>query len=93
MNTPLVFEWDDAKAQSNLAKHGVSFGDAIAIWADPNFATEDTSRLEDGERRSKAIGEIQGRLITAVYTTRGDTIRLISARRTNRREERIYGYR
>ncbi len=32
---PLGFEWDDAKAKSNLAKHGVSFEEAATVFGDP----------------------------------------------------------
>ena len=49
------------------------------------------SRPEDGEHRSRAIGLIEGRLFIAVYTMRAGAIRIISARRANKREEKAYG--
>jgi len=52
---------------------------------------EDTTRAVDGEPRQKAIGAIDGKLYAVVFTMRGETCRLISARRTNRKEDRIYG--
>ena len=86
-----VFEWDDAKALANLAKHGVRFDYAVAVFLDPDGIDFDASRLQDGEARRKMVGRIDGRLFTVVYTERGDLIRLISARRANAQEERSYG--
>ncbi len=85
------FEWDDAKAASNLAKHGVSFAEAIRVFRDPNLVEMDTSRPEDREPRMKAVGEIQGRLFTVIYTSRVGLTRIISARRCNPAERRLYG--
>ena len=87
----IAFEWDDAKARSNLAKHGFSFEEAREVFADPGAVVFDVTRKEDGENRLKAIGRIGGRLFTVVYTSRGAARRLISARRANAKEERRYG--
>ncbi len=89
----MEFEWDADKDQSNRAKHGVSFSEAIAVFADPDIVLIDASREQDNERRTKAIGQIEGRLFVVVFTERGRAIRLISARRTNRVEEESYGRR
>jgi uncharacterized DUF497 family protein len=86
-----VFEWDEAKALANLAKHGVPFVYAAAVFLDPDGIDFDASRPEDGEARRKMVGRIDGRFFTVVYTERGDLIRLISARRANAQEERSYG--
>ena len=88
---PIDFEWDAAKAERNLAKHGFSFEEASEVFADPSLATVNATREKDGEARVKAIGRIGGRLYAVVYTQRGETKRLISARRANANEERIYG--
>lgn len=85
------FEWDDAKDQANEAKHGITFAEAIAVFADPGHVVLDASREEDSETRSKAIGQIEGVLFVVVFTRRGSVTRIISARRANRREERSYG--
>jgi uncharacterized protein len=85
------FEWDDAKAASNLAKHKVSFEAAVAVFADPEMVVVSATRQSDGEARFRAVGAIEARLFTVVYTMRGGRKRLISARRSNRREERAYG--
>ncbi len=86
------FEWDAAKAGANQARHGISFEEAIAVFADPDLVVFDVSREPDGEPRSKAVGMIEGRLFVVVFTRRGDAFRIISARRTNTREDRIYGH-
>jgi uncharacterized DUF497 family protein len=84
----LTFEWDDAKAASNAAKHGVRFEVAANIFLDPGLADFDASRVGDGEERRKAVGMIQGRLFTIVYVLRGSVRRLISARPSNAAEKR-----
>jgi uncharacterized DUF497 family protein len=91
MVSGLEFEWDDAKAASNLAKHGVPFAFATRIFLDPQRAEFDVSRQADREGRRKAAGVIEGRLFTVVFTYRGDRVRIISARRSNSNEERAYG--
>ena len=83
------FEWDDAKAAINYAKHKISFEAAAAVFDDPEVVT--ATRKRDGEERFRAIGAIDGRVFTVVYTMRAARMRLISARRSNRREEGAYG--
>ena len=90
MSNPRRFEWDSAKAQANLAKHGVRFEVATAVFGDPRHADFDASHVGDGEARRKLVGEIQGRLFTVVYTPRDDKIRIISARQSNAMEKRRY---
>ena len=85
------FEWDEAKARANEAKHRVSFAYALAVFDDADRLELDTSRPEDGETRFKAIGMIGATLYTVVFVIRGEAWRIISARRSNRREERNYG--
>jgi uncharacterized DUF497 family protein len=85
------FEWDDAKAASNLAKHGVPFAYATRVFLDPHLVDFDASRPGEDELRRKAVGVIEGRAFTVVYTGRGEVIRIISARRSNSKEERLYG--
>ena len=87
---PQGFEWDDAKAISNRAKHGVRFESATGVFFDASRVDLDASRPTDGEVRRKAIGMIEGRLFTVVYTERAGIVRIISARRSNSREQRAY---
>lgn len=85
------FEWDDRKAAANERKHRVTFGFATAVFLDPALVIEEVTRVEDGERRYKAIGQIGEKLYAVIYTVKPDVYRLISARRTNPKEDRIYG--
>jgi uncharacterized DUF497 family protein len=87
---PLNFDWEAAKAESNLAKHRVSFDDAIEVFADPLVAVVATIREQDREERFKAIGRIAHRLFTIVYTERDGGKRIISARPSNRNEKKRY---
>lgn len=88
---PRVFDWDDAKAASNLAKHGVPFDYAARVFLDEAVVDFDASREADGEARRKAVGQIEGRIFTVVYAQRGDAIRIISTRRANAMERKVYG--
>ena len=92
MEAPAEFEWDDAKASVNEAKHSVRFDYAAAVFLDGHRLDLDTTRADDGEERRKAIGFIEDKLYTVVYTLRGSVCRLISARRSNAKEGRSYGY-
>ncbi len=85
------FEWDDAKAATNLAKHGVSFVYATRVFLDAAVIHLDASQPRDGETRGKAVGMIEGQVFTVVYTVRDGVTRLISARRCNMKESRSYG--
>ena len=91
MATLLEFEWDDGKAEANEAKHGVTFAFASRVFLDEDRLELDASRPQEGEQRSKTVGMIDGRIYTVVFTWRGKVRRLISARRSNGREERAYG--
>jgi uncharacterized DUF497 family protein len=91
MNTNRAFDWDDAKAASNFAKHGVRFEFAIGAFVDVMRVDLDAFRSADAEARRKVIGMIDGRLFTVVYTRRQGMIRIISARRSNAKENRAYG--
>jgi uncharacterized protein len=84
------FEWDDAKAVANEAKHGVDFALATLVFNDP-FAIEFLDDREDyDENRFIRIGIAQGVVLTVVHTERAERIRLISARRATRQEQDEY---
>ncbi|OLB02512.1 MAG: hypothetical protein AUH21_05390 [Nitrospirae bacterium 13_2_20CM_62_7] len=84
------FEWDEAKRHANIAKHGVDFLDAPEMFEGPMLVAPDT-RKEYGESRQIGVGFIQGRLMAVVFTERdSDTIRIISIRKANQREEAQY---
>ncbi|MGK0265955.1 MAG: uncharacterized DUF497 family protein [Maricaulis sp.] len=85
-----MFEWDEAKNAANIAKHGLSFQEAVQAFDGPVFTIVD-DRVDYGERREISIGLIDDRAIIAiVHTDRQGRTRLISARRANRKERALY---
>jgi hypothetical protein len=85
----MELEWDDDKADANAAKHGVCFDDVFAFdWSTALETIDD--RADYGENRWIALGRIDTRVHVLVYTTRSDTIRVISLRKANRKEVQHY---
>ncbi len=88
----MKFEWDEKKNRANIKKHGISFVEAVYVFADP-FALNipDDEHSESEERwillgQSLALG-----VLLIVHTYReGDSIRIISARKSTKNEHRIY---
>ncbi len=84
------FEWDDAKAAANLARHKVSFDLAREVFADP-FALDWRDEREDhGEERFATIGIVHGRVLYVAYTMREARIRIISVRGAMPHERKRY---
>jgi len=84
------FEWDDAKNQANIRKHGVSFETAQRIFENVFFTTFD-KRQAYGEDRFISIGISDHIVVLAVvYTDRSGRTRIISARPASRRERQTY---
>ena len=87
----MTFEWDEAKAAANLAKHGVSFDEAKTVFDDPLFVDFYDPEHSVDEHRYITIGESQqGRLLIVAYTQRDGTTRLISAREVTSTEREAY---
>jgi uncharacterized DUF497 family protein len=85
------FEWDENKAQQNLAKHQVSFIEAATVFLAPLSVTINDPDHSQGEQRHIIIGySNRERLLVVVHVDRGDNIRIISARRATRYERRTY---
>ena len=85
----MKFEWDDEKNRTNKAKHGIDFNEAKALWNDINRVEIHTSYPL--ENRSILIGKVDRKLWTAIFTRRGNAIRIISVRRTRKQEAGLYG--
>jgi uncharacterized DUF497 family protein len=90
----VIFEWDEAKADSNWRKHGIRFDMAMLVFADP-YALTEQDRVEEGERRWQTIGLVGGIALLLVAHTvleedHDEIIRLISARRASRKERNRY---
>lgn len=87
----MEFEWDDEKALSNLAKHGVSFEEAATVFGDFLSLTFDDPDHSFDEKRFITIGSSEkGRLLFVSHTDREDAIRIISARELTRGERKMY---
>jgi uncharacterized protein len=84
------FEFDPAKDVANRHKHGMALEVGLRVFDDPQHQVFPSIRPVDGEDRYKAVGSVNQRLHTVVYVWRGETIRLISVRRSNAGEQRDY---
>jgi uncharacterized DUF497 family protein len=90
------FEWDDAKAEGNLSKHGVDFTDAMSVLLDPLAMTRLDEEHSDEEERWVSVGRAANGQILLVIHTFSNTgansalVRLISARQPTRRERVQY---
>jgi uncharacterized protein len=85
----MAFEWDAAKAESNLRKHGVDFADAVGVFDDP-FALSRPDEAVDEERFVSIGADFLGRILVVVYALRGNDVRIISARTATRSERLTY---
>lgn len=96
MSTVYEFEWDDAKANANVRKHGVDFDEAMGVFLDPLAMTRyDDEHSEDEERWVTLGRSPAGALLVVVntFTATGPTsalVRLISAGPATRQERRQY---
>lgn len=82
------FEWDEAKAESNFDKHGVSFPEAATVFADPMAVY-----LDDGSGTDRIVvigASIRDRVLYVVHVERGQRDRIISARHATRPERDVY---
>ncbi|MGD9583244.1 MAG: BrnT family toxin [Lysobacterales bacterium] len=86
----LDFEWDAEKAAANLSKHGVSFTESAAVFFDPDRIERYDGREDYGEDRYVTVGRTDAGELTIAYTLRGDVIRIFSARKATRHEQRQY---
>lgn len=84
----MLFQWDEQKRLSNLDKHGLDFLDVWAVFEERHLIVP--SSHGGDEERLLAIGVLEGRFVTVVYTLRGETVRVISFRRARHEERRKY---
>ncbi|MEQ8858176.1 MAG: BrnT family toxin [Pseudomonadales bacterium] len=84
------FEWDTAKAVSNVKKHGVRFSEAAVALQDDGAMTIDDPDSETEERFISIGTDDRGRVLVTIFTYREDAIRIISSRRASRKERNIY---
>ena len=82
------FEYDINKSLSNELKHGIDFEEAQGLWDDPLMV--EAPLLFPDEKRYLCIGKIRGKHWSAIITYRRECIRIISVRRSRKKEIEIY---
>ena len=87
----MQFEWDQAKADANLRKHGVSFQEARSVFGDPLATSVVDAEYSQDEERWLTTGVSEaGNMVIVWHTNRGDRIRIIGTRRVTPEERREY---
>jgi uncharacterized DUF497 family protein len=87
----MKFEYDPRKAATNLRKHGVSFEEAITVFADPLRAVAPDTQHSWDEERLVTVGQsTKGRILFIVYTETDSSVRLIGARVATAKERSQY---
>lgn len=84
----MSFEWDEYKRHSNLKRHHLDFRDVQAVFEEKHIIVP--SSQDHGEQRFLAIGKLDGKFVTVVYTMRSEKHRIISFRRSRDAEKRRY---
>jgi uncharacterized DUF497 family protein len=84
-----MITWDEAKRQTNIAKHGIDFVGAEVIFDHPMVTRED-ERAHYGEQRLQSLALLEGRVVFVVWTERETGAHIISIRKAVRHEQKIY---
>lgn len=84
-----MYNWDKVKSEENLTKHGLSFEDAEHVFNGPTLTFRD-DRLDYNEPRFITFGLLRMRMVVVAHTPRDRHIRIISMRKANKREQKIY---
>jgi len=82
------FEYDPQKSRINLEKHGISLEEAKGLWFVPSVEVPAQARFD--EQRFMLIGKLGDKVYSCIFAMRGEAIRLISARRSSKKEVKIY---
>lgn len=86
----MEFEWDEYKSDACFTERGFDFAYVLRAFLDENRLIHKDARWDYGEDRYQLLGLIEGRVFFVAYTLRGQSIRVISARKANRREVNDY---
>ena len=86
----MEFEWDHNKSEKCFTERGFDFVYAVRAFFDPDRIVKKDSRYDYGETRYQLTGVIEGRVFVVIYTLRNNVIRIISARKANKREVKHY---
>lgn len=79
--------WDENKRQKNIAKHGIDFVGAEVIFDHPMVTREDEYH---SEQRLQSLALLEGRIVFVVWTERETSAHIISIRKAERHEQKIY---
>ena len=85
----MKIDWDEAKRQANLRKHGLDFSDAEEAFSAITHTVEDR-RFSYGEQRFVTLGLLRDIVVVITHTEARDRIRIISMRKATRNEEALY---
>ena len=85
----MSYKWDEQKRQVNIKKHGIDFLDVAEVFDGDTVIIPD-ERFDYGENRFIVIGVLKNMVVVAVYTERGENIRIISARKATKNEQIYY---
>jgi uncharacterized DUF497 family protein len=85
----MQFGWDEKKRRASLAKHGIDFADLAALFGGSTITLLD-DRYDYGEFRYITVGMLNGIVLTVAHTETEEVIRIISARKATRYEEKSY---
>jgi len=86
----MLFEYDENKSKTNKIKHGIDFEEAKILWKDPNLLELPSKQEFEDEKRYLILGKINDKNYTAIITYRGVKIRIISVRRSRKKEAEFY---
>jgi len=86
----MEFEWDENKSERCFIERGFDFAYAIRAFFDPDRIVQKDNRYDYGETRYQLTGKIEGRVFVVIYTLRNNAMRIISARKANKREVKSY---
>lgn len=86
----MEFEWDHNKSERCFTERGFDFAYAVRVFFDPDRKIQKDNRYNYGETRYQLTGKIERRVFVIIYTLRNDAIRIISARKANKREVKDY---
>jgi len=85
----MIYEWDEHKDRANFEKHGLRFEDAEHVFSGPCVTFED-DRFDYREERLITLGALAGRVVVIAHTPEDNGSRIVSMRKANRNEKRIY---
>jgi uncharacterized DUF497 family protein len=85
----MQYEWDEAKRQSNIHKHGIDFLGIEKVFAGQTITILD-DRFDYGEPRFVTVGLLQGHVVVIAHTETNEVIRIISVRKATKNEETSY---